>query len=99
MRSEQGCEQEPCGGLNVRVDGASGRPPLLSEPEQTAAKAIRARLNYFSPDEQILLLKAGYAQAEANIRLWYAPVAGLEPEPGTTPPLFETQARSKKSPA
>lgn len=85
-------------GLNVRADGASGRPPLLSEAEQTAARAIRTRLNYFSPDEQILLMKAGYAHAEANIRLWYAPLAGLDPEPGTTPPLFETQARSKKSP-
>jgi len=86
-------------GLNVKADGVSGQPPLLSESEETAARTIRTRLNYFSPDEQILLLKAGYAHAEANIRLWYAPLAGLDIEPGTTPPLLEARARLKKSPA
>jgi NTE family protein len=74
-------------GLNVRADGPDGRPPLLTEDEDNAAKAIRTRLNYFSPYEQALLLKAGYAHAEAGIRVWYAPGAGLTTEPGATPPF------------
>jgi NTE family protein len=73
-------------GLNVHSDGPDGRPPLLTAQEEAAAKTMRTRLNYFSTDEQSLLLKAGYAHAEAAIRLWYAPRAGLSTDPGATPP-------------
>ena len=73
-------------GLNVRADGPDGRPPLLTADEEAAAKALRTRLNAFSTDEQTLLLKAGYAHAEAAIRVWYAPTAGLSANPGATPP-------------
>ena len=73
-------------GLNVRADGPGGRPPLLTDVEWAAAKAMRTRLNSFSVDEQTLLLKAGYSQAEAAIRVWYAAGAGLSQQPGATPP-------------
>jgi NTE family protein len=73
-------------GLNVRADGPGGRPPLLTDDEWAAAKAMRTRLNAFSVDEQRLLLKAGYSQAEAAIRVWYAAGAGLSQQPGATPP-------------
>jgi NTE family protein len=73
-------------GFNVRADGLGGRPPLLTDAEYSAAKAVRTRLNYFTPAEQALLLKAGYAHAEASLRVWYAPGAGLSTQPGNTPP-------------
>jgi NTE family protein len=73
-------------GLNVHADGPGGRPILLTEVEHLAAKGMRTRLNYFTPTEQALMLKAGYAHAEANLRLWYAPGAGLSTSPGATPP-------------
>ena len=73
-------------GLNVQADGPGGRPPLLTDVEWATAKATRTRLNYFTPAEQALLLKAGYAHAEAAIRVWYAPGAGLGTHPGLTPP-------------
>jgi len=73
-------------GFNVKADGPDGRPPLLTEEEYSAAKAMRTRLNYFTPAEQALLLKAGYAHAESNVRVWYAPGAGLSIQPGNTPP-------------
>lgn len=73
-------------GFNVKADGPDGRPPLLTDAEFSAAKAMRTRLNKFTKDEQGLLLKAGYAHAEAGLRVWYAPGAGLSPQPGTAPP-------------
>jgi NTE family protein len=73
-------------GFNIKADGPNGRPPLLTADEFSEAKAIRTRLNYFTPHEQALLLKAGYAHAEASLRKWYAPAAGLITKPGTTPP-------------
>jgi NTE family protein len=73
-------------GFNVKADGPNGRPPLLTADEFSQAKAIRTRLNVFTLQERALLLKAGYAHAEAGLRQWYAPAAGLSADPGTTPP-------------
>jgi NTE family protein len=69
-------------GLNIRAPTADGRPALLTPEEHAKAQKIRTRLNAFTRDEQVLLLKAGYALADENLRHWYAPGA----EPGTTPP-------------
>lgn len=41
---------------------------LLSADEAVAAASLRTRLNPFSPDEQRLLLRAGYAGADASLR-------------------------------
>lgn len=72
-------------GLNVRA-GGTDHPPLLSAEESAKAASIRTRLNHFTPEEQVLLLKAGYAHAEEALRLWYAKDAGLSIDPGVTPP-------------
>jgi hypothetical protein len=56
-----------------------------------------ARLNSFSVDEPRLLLKAGYSQAEAAIRVDYAAGAGLSQIPGTTPPSPSGVARSARA--
>lgn len=50
----------------------------LSKDEALAAASLRTRLNPFSPTEQMLLLKAGYAGADASLR-----ARGIVLEPGT----------------
>ena len=70
-------------GLNIRdAVAAGGGPPLLSPDEHKAAATVHTSLNVFTRDEQALLLKAGYALADDNLRHFYL----TNVPAGTTPP-------------
>jgi NTE family protein len=67
-------------GLSTGLMDINKRPKLLSAREYSAVREIPTRLTQFSKGDQALVLKAGYAFATEQLRLWYGPANGGVPD-------------------